>query len=176
VQVGSFENDAKQCNRLRPQFWLVIALGKSLRVKSYKCLTYQPRNSGLGCAKQQAEMKGRLRLTLQESRQCEAKSDAGASVGENPRSKAAMERRSSQEWKSENAAGREEDTGCQVCSGTCERGGLPNQTQETKRPRAGESGVGSNAGPICFAELSRQSARNSAQSKHPKLAIGRVIV
>ena len=63
VQVGSFENDAKQCNRLRPQFWLVIALGKSLRVKADKCLTYQPRNSGLGCAKQQAETKGKLRLT-----------------------------------------------------------------------------------------------------------------
>lgn len=42
------------------------------------------------------------------------------------------------------------DIGRQVCPETSEANGSPEVSQGTERPRAGESGVGRNAGPICI--------------------------
>jgi hypothetical protein len=52
------------------------------------------------------------------------------------------------------------DIGRQARSAYREAEGPPEASQETERPRVGESGVGSNAGPICFAECGR-SGRSS---------------
>lgn len=44
------------------------------------------------------------------------------------------------------------DIGRQVCADGCEIEGSPEIAQMSDHPRAGESGVGSNAGPICIVE------------------------
>lgn len=80
----------------------------------------------------------------------EARSDAGASAGDEPRSKAAFKVRGPQGKRVQGASGRWRDTGRQARGWKSDAGGLARMFAGPKRPRAGESGVGRNAGPICF--------------------------
>ena len=84
----------------------------------------------------------------------EAQSDAGASAGDEPRSKAALETHGPQGTSRYKATGRGLDIGRQARRRKSRLEGFAPRPAGPKRPRAGESGVGSNAGPICFGGIS----------------------
>ena len=137
--------------------------------RNEQCLTCQTQDDGLGDARRQAGRESGGFGHDRSEGQHKAKSDAGASVGGRTAKQGGTERRETCKGDARNgAAGRGRYTGCQVRFGQDAGGAAcPIRMQTSaKRPRAGESGVGSNAGPICFSaplstnESCRRCARN----------------
>ena len=85
----------------------------------------------------------------------ERKPDAGASAGDET-----LMRQSQDTNRKIGRAG--SDIGRQVCPETSEADGSPEGSQGTRYPRAGESGVGSNVGPICISGRPAPAPRHLA--------------
>ncbi len=122
-------------------------IGKGTRSRPRNC-AWQRETGGFG-----------LRITAAGQKR---KPDAGASAGDET-----LMRQSKDTNRKIGRTG--PDIGRQVCPDTSEADGPPEVSQGTGHPHAGESGVGSNAGPICIAVRRRLPFPDSHRAHSPPL-------